>query len=242
MSTDLYRTLQKHPCHPKIVQGLSLQFPPAATTNLADSRLQITQCNTAYARSTVRHLMLSRYSFTPQPSGLQAYLDFSRLSTLELQDCQDVGYLFNNILCNISQCRIKVLSIDRANSTRKSQGYLGLPKIETFLHLHKGMEKLTLSGMEGDIDPRAIAAQGRTLTHLTLQGFKPPRKGGICTPSPLPLLTLDETLDMCASLPELRNLQIDATCDDMLLVSNILFGGLAANIRRGLYVFTNEPA
>ncbi|KAL8797436.1 MAG: hypothetical protein Q9195_000252 [Heterodermia aff. obscurata] len=221
MSTDLYRTLQKHPCHPKIIQGLSLQFPPATTTNLADSRLRITQCNTAYARSTVRHLMLSRYSFTAQPSGLQVYLDFSRLSTLELQDCQDVGYLFNNILCNISQCRIKVLKIDRAaNPTRfKTQGYLGLPKIEAFLHLHKGMEKLTLSGMEGSIDPRAIAAQGRTLTHLTLQGFKPPRKGAIYTPSPLPLLTLEETLDMCAGLPELKQLQIDATCDDMFLTS-----------------------
>ena len=104
------------------------------------------------------------------------------------------------------------------------------------------MEKVTLCGMEGDIDPRAIAAQGRTLTHLTLQGFKPPRKGGICTPSPQPLLTLDETLDMCAGLPELRNLQIDATCDDMLLVSNILFGGFAANIRRGcMYSLTNPP-
>lgn len=220
MSTDLYRTLQRHPCHPKIVQGLSLQFPHATTTNLADSRLRITQCDTAYARSTVRHLMLSRYSFTAQPSGLQVYLNFSRLSTLELRDCQDIGYLFNNILCNISQCRIKVLNIDRANSTRQTQGYLGLAKIEAFLHLHKGLEKLTLNGMEGNINPRAIGAQGSTLTYLTLQGFKPPpRKAAIRTSPPLPLLTLDETLDMCASLPQLKTLQIDATCDDMFLVS-----------------------
>ena len=163
--------------------------------------------------------MLSRYSFTAQPSGLQVYLDFSRLNTLELQDCQDIGYLFNNILCNISQCRIKVLRIDRTNSTGKTQGYLGLAKIEGFLYLHRGLEKLTLSGMEGNIDPRAIAAQGRTLTCLTLQALKPPRKGGICTPSPLPMLTLEETLDMCASLPELKTLQIDAISDDMFLVS-----------------------
>ena len=221
MSTDLYRTLQKHPCHPKVVQGLSLQFPHATTTNLADSRLRITQCNSAYARSTVRHLMLSRYSFTAQPSGLQVYLDFSRLHTLELQDCQDMGYLFNNILCNISQCRIKVLRIDRANSTGNiTQGYLGLAKIEAFLYLHKGLERLTLNGMEGSINPRAIAAQGRSLTYLRLQGFKPPRKGSILAPSPLPMLSLGETLDMCASLPELQTLQIDATRDDMFLVSS----------------------
>ena len=225
MSTDLYRTLQRHPCHPKIVQGLNLQFPHATTTNLADSRLRITQCNSAYARSTVRHLMLSRYSFTAQPSGLQVYLDFSKLKTLELQDCQDIGYLFNNILCNISQCRINVLRIDRINPTGgKPQGYLGLAKIEAFLHLHRGLEKLTLSGVEGNIDPRAIAAQGRTLTCLTLQGFKPLKKGGISTPSPLPMLTLEETLDMCASLPGLKSLQIDATCDDLFLVSTSYLG------------------
>ena len=236
MSTDLYRTLQRHPCHPKIVQGLSLQFPHATTTNLADSRLRITQCNLAYARSTVRHLMLSRYSFTAQPSGLQVYLDFSRLNTLELQDCHNIGYLFNNILCNISQCRIKVLRIDQTNSTGKPRGYLGLAKIEAFLHLHRGLETFILGGVEGNIDPRAIAAQGRTLTCLTLQGFKPPRRGGVCNPSPLPMLTLEETLDMCASLPELKTLQIDATCDDVFLVSILLFCW-GCNIR----VSINEP-
>lgn len=222
MSPDLYQTLQKHPSHPEIVQGLSLEFPTAPTKPSRHSRPPISHIDTVSARSTVKHLTLSKYHFPAQPAGLQIYLDFSQLTTLDLQDCHDIGYLFNNILCNISNCRIKILKIQQDFSRRKSQGYLGLDKIETFLQLHKGMKKLTLSGIEGDINPRAIAAQGRTLTDLAIQGSKPPRKDGVCTSSPLPLLTMHETLEMCTALPELQTLQIDATSDEMILVSKLL--------------------
>ena len=104
-------------------------------------------------------------------------------------------------------------------SGRTDQGYLGLEKMETLLCLHRGLEKLSLCGIEADISPRAIEAQGSTLTHLTIRVSKPSRKGGNCMSSRLPLFTLEEIIRMCAALPKLQVLDTEMTCDEEFNVS-----------------------
>ena len=151
MSTDLYHTLRVHPCRPQIIQDINLEFPSATTTIPG---LRMMDSGPASARSTVKHLTLSNYSFPPQPIGLRAYLDFPSLNKLVLYSCQSIGYLFNDILCNISRCQIRVLKIDQAFSGSMSPGYLGLDKIQTFLQLYTGLDDLVLRGLENIPDGR----------------------------------------------------------------------------------------
>lgn len=220
MSNSICSTLRKHPRRPEITQALKVEFLASRTKALAALYKRFKQLECARAKSTVNHLALSNYTFPSQLSGLQLYLDFSRLTTLELQDCPDIGYLFNVLLIDIPRCRIRDLKVDLEGLGSNRQGYFGLEKVETFLLSHAGLEVLALRGVRQEINPQVITAQGRTLSRLTLQGSKPPRKGGVCTSSPQPLLSLEETLDLCATLPKLRHLQIDATCDDLFFVSN----------------------
>lgn len=220
MPTSLCSTLQKHPRQPEIIQALKVEFVVSRTKPLAALYKRIKQLECARAKSTVKHLALSNYTFPAQLGGLQLYLDFSRLTTLELQDCPDIGYLFNVLLSDIPNCRIRDLKVDQEGLESNRQGYFGLEKFETFLLSHAGLDTLALRGVRQEINPHVIAAQGRTLSRLTLQGSKAPRKGGICTSFPPPLLSLEETLELCAALPKLQHLQIDATCDDLFFVSD----------------------
>ena len=163
MPNDLYKTLQRHPCRPETIQNLRLEIPDHIRPATVAPNLHTTRNETMASRTTVKHLTLSRYSFPPQPCGLQSYIDFTNLTTLDLRHCRDIGYLFNNLLCNIPQCRIRDLKIDQACFTQQSPGYLGLEKIGAFLHLHKGLGSFEVNDTDGDLLPQLTAAQGGTL-------------------------------------------------------------------------------
>ena len=101
------------------------------------------------------------------PPGLD-HFDTPRLNMLHLNNCANVGYLFNSLLCNLSQIRITGLSLSQ-DKIKPSTGYLGKEKIECFLMVYRGLETLALSNL-GENRPclGAILAQGPTLKFLDL--------------------------------------------------------------------------
>ena len=115
---------------------------------------------------------LDSFSFTNYcfPPGLEAvrYIDTTRLNKLTLDSCNNVGFLFNGLLCNLSQIHLKKLVISQSQNV-SAIGYIGREKIECFLIVHKGLEEIGFSDM-GEDRPSlsAILTQGRSLRVLKL--------------------------------------------------------------------------
>ena len=104
------------------------------------------------------------------PSGLEAmhHIDPIRLSELTLDSCNNIGFLFNGLICNISRIHLKKLVISRSR-TQSAVGYMGKEKIESFLAVYKGLKEIALSNMGKDRPSlTTILMQGRSLRILKL--------------------------------------------------------------------------
>ena len=104
------------------------------------------------------------------PSGLEAmhHIDPAKLSSLTLDSCNNIGFLFNGLLCNVSSLHLERLVISRSR-TQSAVGYIGKEKIESFLAVYKGLKEIAFSNM-GEDRPSltTILAQRRSLRILKL--------------------------------------------------------------------------
>ena len=148
-------------------------FDPALTLPLSRTAAKEAFFELAPVKRTIdTRAKLDTFYFTNYcfPSGLEAmhHVDPIRLSELTLDGCNNIGFLFNGLLSNVSRIRLEKLVISRAR-TQSAVGYIGKEKIECFLAVYKGLKEIALSNM-GEDRPSltAILTQGRSLRTLKL--------------------------------------------------------------------------
>ena len=160
-------------------------------------------------RAKLDSLYFTSYYF---PSGLEAvhHIDATRLDELTLDNCSNIGYLFNGLLCNISRMRLKRLVISRSQT--QSVGYIGREKIECFLMVYKGLEKIGFSNLGQDRPSlAAILAQGRSLRFLMLYDSRSTRTSE--TRKPAKFNEVEDVARIRESCPHLEQLIIDQGCN-----------------------------
>ena len=160
--------------------------------------------------STFDDLILEACDFLPGHSFLQQQINISELLALELTNCTNLGFLFNNLLCEYKILNLKRLLIKHDAYSYYSGEYFGREKLERFLMLHEGLEEITFANLEANRPSvQAISAQGATLQRLTLHESQilPPRLR-----SPLSADDIQLLADRCRSL---RHLSIDLAAKTM---------------------------
>ena len=161
-------------------------------------------------RAKLDSFYLTSYCF---PSGLEAvhHIDTTRLNELTLDSCNNIGYLFNGLLCNISRIRLKRLVISRSQN-QSSVGYIGREKIECFLMVYKGLEKIAFSNLGQDRPSLAtILAQGRSLRVLKLYESYSTRTSQ--TRNPAKFNEVEVVARIRKSCPHLEQLIVDQSCN-----------------------------
>ena len=109
----------------------------------------------------------SGYCFPPGFGALQR-LDITRVRVLDLNCCANIGYLFNGLLCEIANVRLKALNINQTKAQSQC-GYAGKEKIECFLTVHRGLEEINFTNLGKDRPYLpAILAQRKWLRTLNL--------------------------------------------------------------------------
>lgn len=110
----------------------------------------------------------SGYCFPPGFGALQN-IDITRMRALKLKCCANIGYLFNGLLCEIANVKLKTLNINQTQA-QSQRGYTGKEKIECFLTVYKGLEEVVFTNLGKDRPClSAILAQGKWLRTLELQ-------------------------------------------------------------------------
>ena len=148
-------------------------FDPALTLPLSRTAAKEAPSKLTPVKRTIdTRAELDSFYFTSYcfPSGLEAvhHIDTARLNELTLDSCNNIGYLFSGLLCNVSWIPLKKLSISRSQS-QSYVGYIGKEKIESFLMVYNGLEEIAFWNMGKDRPSlAAIFAQGRSLKVLTL--------------------------------------------------------------------------
>lgn len=134
-------------------------------------------------------------------------IDSSRMRTLRLSNCTNVGYLFNGLLCNIDSIRLKSLVISQ-EGLEANTGYSGKAKIECFLAVHKGLEVVEFTNMGVNMPSlHAILAQGSTLREIRLVETKRKKNSGF---EKLPYeYDLEEHVSIQDRCPRLQYLVVD---------------------------------
>ncbi|KAL8941776.1 MAG: hypothetical protein Q9211_001667 [Gyalolechia sp. 1 TL-2023] len=90
-------------------------------------------------------LVLRNYSFLPQSRCLPVPIRLARIKNIELDNCSNTGYLFNNMLSVYQDMRLESLKIvDRA--FKQVRGYVGKDKLDHFLVQYKGLKLLEIGG------------------------------------------------------------------------------------------------
>lgn len=113
-----------------------------------------------------------RYSFSGScfpPSWCALMdIDIARMRVLELDCCTNIGDLFNGLLKQVANVRLKTLSIRRSEPQARI-GQAAKESIERFLAAHKGLEEVILTNLGEDrLSLPAILAQGQSLRVLKL--------------------------------------------------------------------------
>ncbi len=148
-------------------------FDPALTLPLSRTAAKEAPFELTPVKRTIdTRAKLDSFYFTSYcfPSGLEAvhHIDTTRLNELTLDSCNNIGYLFNRLLCSVSWFHLKKLAISQS-PTQSTVGYIGREKIECFLTVHQGLEEIAFSNMGKDRPSlAAILAQGRSLKVLKL--------------------------------------------------------------------------
>ncbi|KAK0513105.1 hypothetical protein JMJ35_004091 [Cladonia borealis] len=191
-------------------------FDPALTLPLSrtaakEAILELTPVRrTIDTRAKLDSFYFTSYCF---PSGLEAvhHIDATRLNELTLDSCNNIGYLFNGLLYNISRIRLKRLVISRSQ-TQSSVGYIGREKIECFLMVYKGLENIAFSNLGQDRPSlAAILAQGRSLRVLKLYESRSTRTSE--TRNPAKFNEVEDVARIRKSCPHLEQLIIDQGCN-----------------------------
>lgn len=120
-------------------------------------------------KANVDDLRFDGYQFSPRLDEIQCQLGTARLRSLELNNCRNIGYLFNNLLCNLPHIRLKAITVTQT-APLVDPGYLGKEKMECFLLVYKGLEEVSLLNL-GQSRPflGAILSQWSTLKCLVLR-------------------------------------------------------------------------
>ena len=191
-------------------------FDPALTLPLSRAAAKEAFFELTPVRRTIdTRAELDSFYFTCYcfPSGLEAvhHIDPTRLNELTLDSCNNVGYLFNRLVCNVSRIPLKKLVISRSQ-TQSAVGYIGRAKIESFLMVHKGLEEIAFSNM-GENRPSlaAILMQGRSLRVLKL--YESRRKCTSEARNPGNFNEVEDVARICEACPHLDQLNIDQGCN-----------------------------
>ena len=191
-------------------------FDPALTLPLSRTAAKEAFFEVTPVRRTIdTRAKLDSFYFTSYcfPLGLEAvhYIDATRLNQLTLDSCNNIGYLFNGLLCNISRIRLRNLVISRSQ-TQSSVGYIGREKIECFLMVYKGLEKIAFSNLGQDRPSlAAILAQGLSLRVLKLYESRCTRTSE--TKNPAKFNEVEDATHIRKSCPHLEQLIIDQGCN-----------------------------
>ncbi len=155
-------------------------------------------------------LHLTSYGFSPSLTAVYG-IDTLRLNELTLDSCHNIGHLFNGLLYNISRIRLKKLVISWSQ-TKSPGGYIGREKIECFLMVYKGLEKIAFSNL-GENRPSlaAILAQGRSLRVLKL--YESPSTCTSEARNPAKFNEVEDVARICQACPHLEQLIIDQGCN-----------------------------
>ena len=95
-------------------------------------------------------------------------VDSIRLSELTLDRCDNIGFLFNGLLSDVSTIHLEKLVISRSR-TQSAVGYIGRNRDESFLIVYKGLKEIIHAYMGEDRPSLAsILTQGRSLKVLKL--------------------------------------------------------------------------
>ena len=190
-------------------------FDPALTLPLSrtaakEAFFELTPVRTIDTRAQLDSFYFTCYCF---PSGLEAvhYIDTTRLNELTLDRCNNIGYLFNGLVCNLSRIHLKKLVIS-LSQTQSAVGYIGRAKIESFLVVHKALEEIAFSNM-GENRPSlaAMLVQGCSLRVLKLYESR-----RTCTSearNPGPFNEVEDVARICKACPHLEQLIIDKGCN-----------------------------
>ena len=191
-------------------------FDPALTLPLSRTAAKEAIFELTPVRRTMdTRAKLDSFYFTSYcfPSGLEAvhHIDATRLNELTLNSCNNIGYLFNGLLYNISRIRLKRLVISRSQ-TQSSVGYIGREKIECFLMVYKGLEEIAFSNLGQDRPSlAAVLAQGRSLRVLKVHESRSTRTSK--TRNPAMFNEVEDVARIRKSCPHLEQLIIDQGCN-----------------------------
>ena len=148
-------------------------FDPALTLPLSRTAAKEAFCELTPVKRTIdTRAALDTFYFTSYcfPSGLEAmhHIDPTSLSELTLDSCNNIGFLFNGLLRNVSRIHLEKLVISRSR-TQSAVGHVGKEKIESFLAVYKGLKEIAFSNMGKDRPSlTTILTQGRSLRILKL--------------------------------------------------------------------------
>lgn len=170
-------------------------------------------------------IILKAYNFSPDCTALQQHIDFSKLETLELMNCANLGFLFNSMLCTYEIYYLKVLRIRGGTLQSQHAGYFGKEKLERFLMLHTGLQELTFANL-GVNRPslQAVSAQGATLQALIMHESKCLNPSNAMQRSTLSADALRHLSERC---PRVQHLSVDLSTNNLSCSSEI-----AGDLRR----------
>lgn len=135
---------------------LNLNFPSSASIKRVVDKLK-----------DVDKAGFCRYFFPPGFGALQ-HLDITRVRVLDLNCCANIGYLFNGLLCEIANVRLRTLNINQTQA-QSQRGYAGKEKIECFLTVYRGLEEIVFTNLGRDRPCLpAVLPQGKWLRTLKL--------------------------------------------------------------------------
>lgn len=157
------------------IQSLNLSFEGFGQFGLIANRPRLKENIITNETRTPKKVILKAYDFSPDCTALQQHIDFSKLQTLELINCANIGFLFNNMLCTYKTYHLTKLRIREDNLECQHTGYFGKEKLERFLMLHTGLEELTFTNLGANRPSlKAISAQVATLQSLTIHDSTSP--------------------------------------------------------------------
>ena len=235
-STNMERGLEETACLGKSdlailgpesfqIQSMDLSFEGSGQFGLVAHRTRPKENLIATETPMSMEIILKAYDFSPDCTALQQHIDFSKLETLELMNCANLGFLFNSMLCTYEIYYLKVLRIRGGTLQSQHAGYFGKEKLERFLMLHTGLQELTFANL-GVNRPslQAVSAQGATLQALIMHESKCLNPSNAMQRSTISADALRHLSERC---PRVQNLSVDLSTNNLSCSSEI-----AGDLRR----------
>lgn len=201
------------------IQSMNLNFSGSGHLELVANRTDLRDKIVSNESPTPKKFTLEAYDFSPDCMALQQHIDFSKLQSLELMNCANLGFLFNHMLCTYKTYHLKKLRIRKDTLECQHAGYFGKEKFERFLMLYTGLQELIFTNLGANRPGlQAISAQGATLQALTMHESRNPNRSDSIQRS---TFTADDLRHLLKRCQRMQHLSVELSAINMSYSSGI---------------------